>query len=443
MEKRLKVLVSAYACNPYRGSEHGVGWGWVTMIAKHHEVWVLTAEFQRKDIEQELTRSPELSRGLHFCFVPAKPWFYHPSKRWERIENSALKPIMNLVDSLWLRAAYKSALELSREVDFDLAHQLTWVGFRFPGHLWRMGLPFVWGPIGGLENTPWRLLPLLGVKGALYYGARNTINSLQKTLSVGPRRAFRRAKAGIIAATAGIQAEIERCYGEPSTVICEIGPPPGVAEIFTSRKEGEALRIVWSGLHLPGKALPLLLRGLQFLSPEVNWQLDVLGQGPCTASWRAFAAKLSIADKCRWHGWLARDEALTVVHKGHLFAITSLKDLTSTVLLEALAQGVPVVALDHCGFSNVIDETCGFKVAVTTADQISRSFAGTIEKVWRDEAGRRKLAQGALQRTRVFSWEHKGESLDRVYSAAMDEQAKGVTKAAGIPCESDWLPSKQ
>ena len=37
LTRRLKILISAYACNPYKGSEEGVGWGWVTAIARRGE----------------------------------------------------------------------------------------------------------------------------------------------------------------------------------------------------------------------------------------------------------------------------------------------------------------------------------------------------------------------------------------------------------------------
>ena len=42
--RRLKVLVGAYACSPSRGSEPGVGWGWVEAISKYHDLWVLTGD---------------------------------------------------------------------------------------------------------------------------------------------------------------------------------------------------------------------------------------------------------------------------------------------------------------------------------------------------------------------------------------------------------------
>ena len=161
----MKVLACAYACNPSRGSEDGVGWGWVNAIAQHHHVWVLTAGYHRRDLEEALRSEPEKSRNLHFVYVKEKSWHYRPTPPWIGIENSIIKPIMNWSYQLWLGDAFRLGARLHREIEFDLVHQLTYVGFRFPGHLWKLDIPFVWGPIGGLENTPWHLLPSMDVRG--------------------------------------------------------------------------------------------------------------------------------------------------------------------------------------------------------------------------------------------------------------------------------------
>ena len=144
-----KILVSTYACNPYKGSEEGVGWGWVRTISKYHELYVIAAAYHRRDIEKALSNDPALSAHVHFFYVPHKPWHYLPTRGWKFIENSIFKPIMNYAYRLWQRDAYALAKELHGQYHFDLVHQITYVGFRFPGHLWKLDIPFVWGPIGG------------------------------------------------------------------------------------------------------------------------------------------------------------------------------------------------------------------------------------------------------------------------------------------------------
>src|SRR6185436_1448985 len=54
MPKRLKVLMSAYACEPGKGSEPEVGWQWALQMARFHDVTVLTRANNRPAIETAL-----------------------------------------------------------------------------------------------------------------------------------------------------------------------------------------------------------------------------------------------------------------------------------------------------------------------------------------------------------------------------------------------------
>ncbi len=414
----MKVLVSAYACNPRKGSEEGVGWNWVKCIAGFCDPWVLVASFHREDIESYRQQHPDELQNVHFVYVSHKSWHYRPTSGWKKIEGSMLKPVMNLAYMLWLKDAFRLAEKLHQEEHFSLTHQLTYVGFRFPGRLWKLAIPFVWGPVGGLENTPWRFLPVLGIRGAIYYAGRNLINSAQRLFLRSARKAFREADA-VIAATSGIQREIQRWYGVDSRVICEVGPPEEVGRASNPRKAGEPLRLVWSGEHLPGKALPLLLRALARMETSCAWHLDVLGHGPLTDTWKRQAMELGLDDCCAWHGLLPRVEALEMMSQGHVFVITSLKDLTSTVLLEALALGLPVICPDHCGFSDVVNEACGIKLPVRDPAQLVTDMAQAIEALCRDEARRQALAEGAVRRAGEYSWSRKAVEIEEVYRIAM------------------------
>jgi len=446
--RRLRVLASAFACNPYEGSEHGVGWGWITAIARDHDVHVLVADFEREDIEKWLADHPEFHKKAIFHFVPRR--FYHytnKSRFWRRIENSSLKPIMNLSYRLWLRDSYKVAQKLNQEHAFDVAHLITYVGFRFPGHLWKLDVPFVWGPIGGLENTPWQLLQLLGVRGALYYAMRNLINSYHKKCLISCKRAFNKAGVGIIAATEGIRREIRKHYGMDSTVVCEVGPPEHIATGYSTRQAGEPIVLSWSGEHLAGKGLPLLLRSLGKLREDVDWRLEILGDGPCMKEWKRLAFKLGISKKCSWHGKVIREDAIRIMHDSHVFVITSLKDLTSSVLLEALSQGLPIVCLDHCGFADIVDDTCGVKIPIDSVPSIPDLFAKAIAQLWSDEILRQRMAKNALEKIGRFTWSKKRNALNEIYASvtcldlnARSPSRRWMTQRAGaqtdlaIPC---------
>ncbi len=212
-----KVLVSVYACSPYRGSEPGMGWHFLKMIAKENEVWAIVEEEKwRPDIEKYLADHPDEMQNVHWTFI-RKPRARLLRKIWP--------PSYYWFYRVWQWRAYKKACDLHKIVGFDLVHQLNMVGFREPGYLWKLKVPFAWGPIGGLGYTAWRLLPLMGMFGVLEFAARNIINWCHSHFLLRPRMAARRAAETnrLIVATGENQREARKLWGVDSTVLCEIG----------------------------------------------------------------------------------------------------------------------------------------------------------------------------------------------------------------------------
>lgn len=418
---RLRVLAIAFACDPTKGSEHGVGWGWVNAIAKHHDLTVITADFNAIHIIQQLGKD---SNGHNidpaFIYVTNLPWHYSPTRFWHYIETSIAKPLMNLAYHNWLVYAFRIAQTEIAHTPYDLIHLITYVGWRFPGRFYQLNIPFVWGPIGGLKNTPRHLLPILGLKGAVYYSARNLVNSLQLKLLTGPKQAIRAADNHLIAATEEIQYELRKHYGARSHVISEVGPPEGFGPKPKSRNDDEPLKICWSGEHLPGKALQLLLRAVTRLPSDIIYSIEILGDGPHSRVWRRLAIKLKIDEHCNWYGWLPRNRALALMDDSHLFVITSLKDLTSSVALEAISLGLPIITLNHCGFADLVNNECGIKIDIESASQIEYDIARSIATLYYDEQLRKSLSKGSLDRSNSYSWESKMTILNDVYSSAVN-----------------------
>jgi glycosyltransferase involved in cell wall biosynthesis len=403
--RRLKVLVGAYACSPSKGSEQGVGWGWVEAISKYHDLWVLTGDQCRQDIEAELSRRPELRNRMRFCYIP-RVRYLRAEKIWA--------PSYLYTYRRWQKAAYEAGNRLHGDVSFDIVHQLTYVGFRVPGMLWHLDPPFIWGPIGGLEQTTWALIPALGLRGALYFVARNLWNDWDRRFLRTPRLALDKADGGIIAATAGIQREIRRFYGHESTVISEIGLPPVTRETPVRRLPSEPLHLLWCGRHIPGKALPFLLSALQLLPPHLEWKLTIVGDGPCSAPWRRLARVKGVSDRCEWLGQVARETVLQRMQTAHALVVTSVYDLTSSVVVEALANGLPVICPDHAGFKDAITPECGIKVPAPSKRHLVRGLADSIHLLF-DEDGRWELARGALARSAAYRWEAKARAINEIY----------------------------
>ncbi len=381
-----------------------MGWNRAVEAAKEFDTWVIVGE---EESDQEIRAHIE-SRGpiprLHFAYVP------------ESLLERTLKRIpglLYLAYNLWNRRAARLARQLHATHHFDLVHQVTLSGFREPGYLWTLDAPFVWGPVGGAQNYPWRFLGKAGPVAAVAEVVRSIVNELQLRYSPRVRRAAHRA-ALVLAGTTTNHAAMVRHHHVKAVMFPDTGVrglsgrPPGIHGDNT-------LRILWCGILSPRKALHLLIEALARVPREVAWELHIVGAGACGRKWQRLAKVLGIADRIEWLGWISHEESLAQFAWADVFVFTSLRDTTGTVLLEALAAGLPIICLDHQGAADVVDASCGVKIPVTKPSSVIAGLAESIRLLGRDAALRESLSQGALLRSDRYLWAEQGKRLSRLY----------------------------
>jgi hypothetical protein len=151
----MKILLSAYACEPNTGSEPGVGWHWALELAKMgHEVWVITRANNRSPIEEAL-QSVSLP-NLQFVYYDLPVW----AKWWKKLKGGVY-----LYYVLWQWGAYQAAQSLTARVMFDRVHHITFGVFRQPSFMAFLGIPFIFGPVGGGERAPYALRQSFPARG--------------------------------------------------------------------------------------------------------------------------------------------------------------------------------------------------------------------------------------------------------------------------------------
>ncbi len=406
---RLKVLLGCYACDPGYGSEPGMGWNFVSNIARHHDVHAIV---EKGEFEETLTRfaaeHPEAVQNITFHFVPRT---HHNTLR------KIWPPSYYWFYRAWHRKAYKLAAELDKKENFDIVHQVTISGFREPGFLWKLDKPFIWGPLGGFTDTPWSLLRCLGFGGAIHFAIRNIINGIQKRWGRSARAAAKHS-ASILTSTTKAVEEIRRFWGREAILMNEVGLETSHQQACSPPHEnGTPLRICWAGEHIPRKALDLLLHSLPQCKEKM--ELHVLSKGPRMDAWKKLTRKLGLDDIVTFHGFVPREEAFRIMSSSHVFCITSVREDTSTVVFEAFRYGLPIIALDHCGFSTVIDETCGIKIPIRSHKQVISNYARHLDFLASHEDERQRLSAGAQSRCHLFTWENKMNTLNTLYFEAL------------------------
>lgn len=434
----MRALINAFAFSPYRGSECAVGWNVARALAQRNDVVVICGDIvSSKATQSELIRyfgegkrnwRIENTRGsLEIVYVA-------PSRFTTLLERMHHLPGMwflyYLAYNLWQREAYRVARQLVADCPFDVVHHLNMIGYREPGYMWKLPIPFVWGPVGGGPNEPIAYHTLFSWSGCVKVFLRTVCNEIQKRICWRAREAANRA-VKVWAVTEADYRMIHNIWGVECEKMVETGTilrPEG----YVRRWEGkELLHIVWSGIHTSRKALPILILALQKLASTEckEWSgcldmsarvvVDVLGEGPETGNWKRLAERSGVARCLKWHGRLPHDQALTVMNAGHVFVFPSLKEGTPHVVLEALSLGLPVICHDACGMGTVVTESCGIKIPLKNPEMSIAGFATALKQVLCNPKVIGHLSRGALERARCLSWEAKAESIEKGYREAV------------------------
>lgn len=112
----MKVLISAFACEPGSGSENGVGWHWVMEVSRlGHEVWVLTRAVNRPAIERARAAGG-VPGNVHFLYYDL-PYLAETFDGY----NLTVYPYY----LLWQWNAYRLARTVHAVQSFDLVHHVT------------------------------------------------------------------------------------------------------------------------------------------------------------------------------------------------------------------------------------------------------------------------------------------------------------------------------
>jgi glycosyltransferase involved in cell wall biosynthesis len=403
----MKVLASAYACEPGKGSEPGVGWNWVQQIAKLHEVWVITRANNRAKIEAATAKQP----------MPNVHWIYFDLPYWARFWKKGKRGI-HLYYHLWQVGAYRAARKLNEQVGFDVVHHLTFVKYWSPSFMALLPVPFLWGPVGGADSTPLRFWFELSTRGKLYEFSRGVARTLSR-LDPLLRMAWRKASMGLATTSKTLQ-RIQGMGCRNASVYSEAALPQSEIDALAQMpvRSDKPFRIVSIGTMLHLKGFQFGLRAFARLRTEFpDSEYWLIGAGVERPQLERLAQHLGLAGRVKFWGELPRLQVLEKLAECDVLLHPALHESGGWVALEAMAAGRPVVCLDLAGTAVQVTGDTGIKVpagsptqAVADLTKALSLLAGSPELRMRlGEAGRMRVAEH-------FNWETRGKFVRELYA---------------------------
>jgi glycosyltransferase involved in cell wall biosynthesis len=173
-----------------------------------------------------------------------------------------------------------------------------------------------------------------------------------------------------------------------------LGAPPPAAFLDARSRAKGPLQIVFVGNVIPRKQLHVLVDAASRLDPR-TWHLDIVG-APTDATYAHFVrqqiARLPEPGCVTWHGRLSNEVLRDVLRHGHVLAVPSTYEGFGIVYVEAMGQGLPVIATPHGGPVDLVqDGTTGFLVR----PPLEREIAARLRQLHTDRDGLARMAHAA------------------------------------------------
>jgi glycosyltransferase involved in cell wall biosynthesis len=397
-----KVLISAFAVSPLRGSESAVGWNIAKGLSKYFKVYLIYCKETpsgmnfHKEISEELLIEPNDNLNL----VPVSMPELSKTPIW--LHDKGLWPFYYLAYNQWQKKAYKVAKKVCESEKIDLIYQLNYIGFREPGYLWKLNPPIIWGPVNGFHSVPLRFYKNYRAQQILAQGVKYIFNELQILVSIRPRIMAQKASL-IYCVDKTAKRSITKWHGK-TKLLQETGLTLQ-NEIRKEKIDFNTIELVWSGNITTGKALNLLLQALTEIDFKNRIHLTVIGDGP-EKEW--LQKKYSDLSKiiC-WVGWLSKEEAITIVKSKDILVHTSLKEGTPHVILEALSFGLPVICHDTCGMAEVINNQNGYLIPYLNSKVSVESLKVILKRLIDNPSEITDRNKFILNNNYTLSWDSK------------------------------------
>lgn len=371
----MKVLLSAYACEPDKGSEPGIGWEWAVKLSERPgiDVTVLTRANNRQAIEDAIAKS-DRSEFPKFIYYDLPPWLQKLKKRSGSIYPYYL---------LWCFGVRKQAGDIVDREQFDLFHHLTfstdWLPSSIPSHI---DCATVIGPLGGYNTNP-AIAKLVPSRYRLQDFIRKVI---RKSGLYFRKRELRRCDT-IIANNSEFAATYRGLAPNANiaTVSTQLssGPSQGACEKRHSPSNAEKKKILLAGRLLYWKGLDAALEALSILDRRsVHFDVTIVGNGPSDYVSRLFAQvqNLGLNDRLEFIDHLPRQEFLKLMIGTDIFLYPSLYATADSIMIESLELSVPIVCFPSSGAFELL----GHDYPYISTDFTAQALADQVERADRN-----------------------------------------------------------
>ena len=420
MNKRPRVLVIAEAANPEWTSVPLVGWSMARALSEVADVHIAT-QIRNRDA---FLRAG-LIEGKDFTAIDTEAlirplWKLSSVLRMGKGKGwTTAQAISSLAYPYFERQVWARFADDIRAGHFDIVHRVTPLSptsqSPIAAKLASVGVPFLLGPLNG--GVPWPK----GFDGERRR-EREWLSYVRGAYKMMPgRKSTMRAASAILVGSRHTQSEIPSAYQSKTVYVPENAIDPDRFNLRSEQSLKLPLRSCFVGRMVPYKGPDMLLEAAAPLLRDGQMVLDMIGDGPMLQSLKAQAADKKLQDAVTFHGQLPHTDVQAVLSRANLMTLPSIREFGGGVVLEAMALGVVPVVVDYAGPGELVTETTGYKIPISSRSEIVASLRAQLLALVADTSVLPDMGAAAhIRAMKAFTWSAKAQQISQVYDWMLD-----------------------
>jgi glycosyltransferase involved in cell wall biosynthesis len=407
------ILMTAYAVNPLKGSEDGMGWNYIIAAAKSNKVIAVTRRNNRKDIEafikNDVSENQQAYNQITFMYFDWPKWMLF----WKK------GPLLSMIYYYFWQLSLVVWLK-AKATDCDIVHNLNFHNDWTPSFLWLLNKNFVWGPVGHHPRIPKAFAKVYGrkeyLKDTALWALKWFFWNLDPLLYLTKKKAH---SIWCMHQDAVNKLNLNAGYF--------VHPSIAADPVEMKEHQSDQFTVLSVGRFVPLKGFDVTVKSFAAFYSTLNTEykkrvkLVLVGKGPCKQFIKELIAEEGIQETTVILDWMPQHDLQHLYNDASVFLYPS-HEGAGMVVAEAMRYNTPVLCWNNMGPGTIIHAESDLKVNYGSYTKCVSSFAEKLTKLFTNTSYYHKECNLAGQRFKAsLSWDVKAEQLNQFYSFAAEK----------------------
>lgn len=412
---QLKLFISAYACEPGKGSEIGVGWHWVLEMSRYFELWVLTRANNRTVIEAYFSKHSETGSTIH--------WVYYDLPNFIKRFKHQMQGV-RIYYTLWQYGSNHLVKEVMEKEQIEIFHLLTYGNAIWHISSYGQKKVFIWGPTGGTDTIPGEFSRHYTMKHRLVEAVRRAVVG---SLPSNPSFLKKCKNASLIFCKAeSVYYTIPKAYRGKAILFTDVamekspedfrpvirGPGSHLTFITVGRLDG------WRGFDLLVEAFS------RAAEEETHLTMKIIGEGAEMRHLQRQILRLGMERKIILTGQITMEQYQREMKNCDAVLNSCLKEGGVTNAFDCMTWGKPLLCVDTGGYTRNFNSQCAIILPRTGREELIENLKAGMLRLC-DHGIRRSMSEAMIRQGESVTWKRKGmqirDEIMRVWNRKREE----------------------